>query len=183
MLDGRPFLQPTTPATPVAVNGDNVASTCWLADGDEIQIGSARIHCQIAGEALDFSLGFSGVDYDTLPPEAVAGEAATSVPADAVTPLARTGRGLSRRRAISVVLALLMLAGAAFWLLTSSAVLIATDPADARVDVRGVPDLRLGGRFLLRPGRYAVTPKSCVMSKTASWRVVRSSSKSSRICA
>ena len=35
--------------------------------------------------------------------------------------------------------------------------LIATDPAGARIDIRGAPDIRLGGRFLLRPGRYTVT--------------------------
>ncbi len=156
VLDGRPFLQPTTPVTPVAVNGNDVTSTRWLADGDEIQIGSARIRCAAAGEVLEFSLGFVGVDYDTLPPEAAPRVPVTRDPG-VVRPLpASTGRGVSQWRTAAVALALLVLAGAAFWLLTSSAVLIATDPTDAHVDVRGAPDLRLGGRYLLRPGRYAV---------------------------
>ena len=54
---------------PVRLNGEPVTGTRWLADGDEIGIGSARIRCAVGAATLDFSLGFSGVDYDTLPPE------------------------------------------------------------------------------------------------------------------
>ncbi len=77
-------------------------------------------------------------------------------PRAAATPAGPAG-GTVRWRTAVVAGALLVLAGAAFWLLTSSAVLIATDPAGARIDIRGAPDLRLGDRFLLRPGRYTVT--------------------------
>ena len=55
---------------------------------------------------------------------------------------------------------MLVLAIAAFWLLTSTAVLITTDPAAARIEIAGAPEIRLGGRFLLRPGRYAVTARA-----------------------
>lgn len=151
VLDGRPFLQLTTPTIPVQLNGDAVTGTRWLADGDDIGIGSARIRCAVTDGGLEFSLHFNGVDYDTLPPEA-GGEVPASRPAPR-RPAA--GQSLRWRTAI-IATALLVLAGAGVWLLTSSAVLIATDPAGARLEIRGTPDIRLGGRYLLRPGRYTV---------------------------
>jgi len=157
VLDGRPFLQLTSPAVPILLNGDPVTGTRWLADGDEIGIGSAQIRCAVTDGALEFSLRFSGVDYDTLPPEPAADvpPAAPSARRPALPPA--TAGGPPRWRVALVAGALLVLAGTAFWLLTSSAVLIATDPAEARVDIGGAPDLRLGGRYLLRPGHYTVT--------------------------
>ncbi|MBL8201263.1 MAG: PEGA domain-containing protein [Chromatiales bacterium] len=157
MLDGRPFLQVTVATMPVLLNGEVLTGTRWLADGDEIGVGSARIRCAVGDGALDFSLGFSGVDYDTLPPEAgPAGPAPLPAAGRPVT-TAGAARRPARWRTAGVAGALLLLAGAALWLLTSTAVLIATDPPAAVIDVRGVPDVRLGGRFLLRPGRYTVT--------------------------
>jgi len=157
VLDGRPFLQLTSPALPVLLNGDPVAGTRWLADGDEIGIGSAQIRCGVADGVLDFSLRFSGVDYDTLPPEPPADVAPPAPSTRRPAPPPATSGGMPRGRVALIALALLVLVGIAFWLLTSSAVMIATDPADARVDIRGAPDLRLGGRYLLRPGHYTVT--------------------------
>jgi formylglycine-generating enzyme required for sulfatase activity len=157
VLDGRPFLQLTTPTTPVLLNDVAVTGTRWLADGDEIGIGSARIRCTLAADVMDFSLRFSGVDYDTLPPEEGAVTPGPAQVADRPAPRATAPTPASRWRTGAVAGALLILAVAAFWLLTSSAVLIATDPAHARIEIRGAPEVRLGGRFLLRPGRYAVT--------------------------
>jgi formylglycine-generating enzyme required for sulfatase activity len=162
VLDGRPFLQVTNPATPVAVNGAAVAGTRWLADGDEIAIGSARIRCAVAPEALTFSVGFGGVDYATLPPEPEPGPGRGPV-APPPAAVRRPGPARMSRagwRTPAVALALLVLAGIAFWLLTSTAVLIATDPAGARIAIRGAPDLRLGGRYFLQPGRYTVTAEA-----------------------
>lgn len=157
VLDDRPFLQLTSATTPVLVNDAPVTGTRWLADGDEIGIGSARIRCALAAGAMDFSLRFSDVDYDTLPPE----ETATPVPPTTVadrrpSPATPAPRALPWRQG-AVAGTLLILAVAAFWLLTSTAVLIATDPAGASIDIRGAPEIRLGGRFLLRPGPYTVT--------------------------
>ncbi len=156
VLDGRPFLQLTSPVVPVLLNGEPVTGTRWLADGDDIGIGSAQIRCAVGDGTLDFSLRFSGVDYDTLPPEPAADATPAAVPASRPAPPRTTAGHSARWRAALVASALLVLAGVAFWLLTSSAVLIATDPAGARVEIAGAPDLRLGGRYLLRPGRYTV---------------------------
>lgn len=156
VLDGRPFLQLTSPALPVLVNGETVTGTRWLADGDDISIGSALIRCAIADGALDFSLRFRSVDYDTLPPEPVADGPTEPVPASRPAPGPPGAQRTARWRTTLVAGALLVLAGAAFWLLTSSAVLIATEPAGAAIEIDGAPDVRLGGRYLLRPGRYTV---------------------------
>ncbi len=154
LLDGRPFLQPT--GMQLTVNDVPLTGTCWLGDGDEIGIGSARIRCAFSAEALEFRLRFSGVDYDTLPPAEAAAEAAAPV-SGAVPPVAALRRRAAPRwRAPVIWSALLVLAFCAFWLLSSRAVLIVVDPAVASLDVQGVPDLRFAGRYLLRPGRYTV---------------------------
>jgi len=157
LLDGRPFLQPT--GAQITVNDVLLTGTRWLSDGDEIGIGSARIRCAFGADILEFRLRFSGVDYDTLPPEAAVtdvDEPATdgSAPVAPVKVLKR--RGSPRWRTPVIWAALLVLAVCAFWLLTSRAVLIAVDPSIAVLDVQGVPDLRFGGRYLLRPGTYTV---------------------------
>ncbi len=159
LLDGRPFLQPT--GTQVTVNEVPLTGTRWLADGDEIGIGSARIRCAFGADLLEFRLRFSAVDYDTLPPEAAQPEAAaatgTATTTNALPPLAALRRASAPRwRAPAIWAALLVLAACAIWLLTSRAVLVTVDPAVAVVDVQGVPDLRFAGRYLLRPGRYTV---------------------------
>lgn len=157
LLDGRPFLQPI--GTLVTVNEAALTATRWLSDGDEIGIGSARIRCAFGADAFDFRLRFSGVDYDTLPPEEVAPDSAgpeTGTPPP-VAPVATLKRRASPRwRVPAIWAALLVLAVCAFWLLTSRAVLIAVDPAVAVLDVQGIPELRFAGRYLLRPGSYTV---------------------------
>ena len=157
LLDGRPFLQPV--GTRVTVNEAPLTGTCWLADGDEIGIGSARIRCAFTVDVLEFRLRFSDVDYDTLPPEEAVAEAPGPAPdaSAAVAPVAALRRRASPRWRTPVIWgALLMLAICAFWLLTSRAVLVAVEPLVAELDVQGIPDLRFAGRYLLRPGRYTV---------------------------
>lgn len=158
LLDGRLFLQPT--GARVTVNEIPLTATCWLGDGDEIGIGSARIRCAFGADVLELRLRFSGVDYDTLPPEEATAEAAESAPgaSSPVAPVAALKRHASPRWRMPVIwLALLLLAICAFWLLSSRAILITTDPPVADIDVQGIPDLRFGGRYLLRPGRYALS--------------------------
>ena len=158
LLDGRPFLQPT--GARVTVNEAPLTGTCWLGDGDEIGIGSARIRCACGTDVLELRLRFSGVDYDTLPPEDAVADAAVAATtaSPAVAPVAALRRRASPRwRMPAIWLALLLLALCAFWLLSSRAVLIAADPPVADLDVQGIPDLRFAGRYLLRPGRYSVS--------------------------
>jgi hypothetical protein len=155
---------------PVLLNGDAVTGTRWLADGDEIGIGGARIRCAVADGALAFSLNFSGVDYDTLPPEQAGEVPPAAVTASRLAPTKATAGHRPRSRTVVIASALLVLVAAAVWLLTSTAVLIATDPAGARIEIRGAPDLRLGGRYLLRPGRYTVAASATAIRRHAGHR-------------
>ncbi|TFG89451.1 MAG: hypothetical protein E4H18_00080, partial [Hyphomicrobiales bacterium] len=109
VLDGRPFLQLTSPVVPVLLNGEPVTGTRWLADGDDIGIGSAQIRCAVGDGTLDFSLRFSGVDYDTLPPEPAAEATPAAVPASRPAPPRTTAGHSARWRAALVASALLVL--------------------------------------------------------------------------
>jgi formylglycine-generating enzyme required for sulfatase activity len=158
LLDGRAFLQPVAANPPVALNGAPVSGTRWLGDGDGVSIGSARIGVTAGEAALEFQVRFGGVDYATLPPEAPAEDReATAIPVTPAAPRALPAPRPGRWRAPLFSAALTLVAACAFWLFTSRAVLISTDPADATVEVAGAPELKVGGRYLLRPGRYAVT--------------------------
>lgn len=159
-LDGRAFLQPVSTTLPVTLNGSPVSVTRWLADGDEVGVGSARIGVVAGADSLEFLLRFGGVDYDTLPPEAAATIASGSspVPPTAPPPVARARAAPpARRRTLLVYGVLALLALGAFWLFTAKAVRIITVPADAAVEIAGALEIPVGGRYLLHTGRYQVT--------------------------
>ena len=48
------FVQPGIGAVPVACNGHLLESSRWLRNGDSIQVGPVRIHCEFTPERLDF---------------------------------------------------------------------------------------------------------------------------------
>lgn len=152
-LEGRPFVQALQADAGISVNGEPLAGTRWLAAGDELAVGAARIRVALAPAAVTLELGYAGVDYGTLPPEPVAPalDVATLRPAPAAAPPGR------RRRpwlAAAVGLPFLALALVAFYVLTAAPVEIVVEPPAADLDIAGLPELRLGGRLLLRPGAH-----------------------------
>lgn len=156
LLDGRPFLQKADGSLPVLVNGEVLGSTRWLVDGDQVAVGPVVIRCRDSAGEFELAVDFGGVDYDTLPPEALARAAVEEAPAPApsLTPAAR-------RRRPGVGLAALfggltLLAALAVYLLLAVPVALNPEPAGARINVLGWPDLSLGGRWLLLPGDYQV---------------------------
>jgi formylglycine-generating enzyme required for sulfatase activity len=152
-LDGRPFVQAMQADAGVTVNGEPLAGTRWLADGDEIGVGPARLQVTVDAAAVTVALGFAGADYDTLPPEPVAVPEPATPPLPAGVPAAPA----SRRRpwlALAVGVPLALLAFVAFYVLTAAPVEIVVEPADADLDIVGLPEVRLGGRLLLRPGTH-----------------------------
>lgn len=170
-LDDRPFLQ-ATGASALAVNGEPVTATRWLADGDVVTCGSLRIECHFDAQALRLSVAYTDVEYATLPP--VATEAAAgAAPIAPARPRVAGTHPRPRRWPWLVYGALLVLAGAVFFLFTARAVRIDTVPADARVELRGaLLPVAIGGRFLLRPGSYDVTiAAEGYRSRTADVRV------------
>jgi formylglycine-generating enzyme required for sulfatase activity len=152
-LDGRPFVQVTLADAGVTVNGEPLAGTRWLADGDELGIGPARLRIAIDAAAVTVELAFAGADYETLPPEAVPLAGPAPVPAPpAAAPVTAPRRRPWLAAAAGIPLALLVLV--AFYVLTAAPVEIVVEPPDADLDVVGLPDVRLGGRLLLLPGSH-----------------------------
>lgn len=156
VLEGRPFIQPAGAAVVVTLNGEPLRGTRWLADGDELGAGSARILCTIGEDELRFAVGFTSVDYDTLPPDAAGNQPAGTPPAARPGQRALPAKRRSRASAVVIYASLVVLAICAYLLVTSTAISIATEPADARIQILGSPDLQLGGRFLVQPGSHTV---------------------------
>ena len=67
-LDDRPFLQTVDGGQAVAVNGDRLAATRWLEDGDVVTIQDTRIDCALAPDRWTFTVNYQEAEYTTLPP-------------------------------------------------------------------------------------------------------------------
>lgn len=162
VLDERPFLQLADPDCGLTVNGETPTATRWLADGDQIAVGGARIRCTIGPGELRFVQSYVAGDADTLPPARPAADEGVAVTAAPVPKPAAAARPPAARRWPWLVYgALGVLALLAFQLFTARAVRIEVQPAEARVALTGtLLPLKLGGRYLLRPGTYQVTAEA-----------------------
>jgi len=165
VLDGRPFLQLADPGSGLTVNGEAPGATRWLADGDEIAVGGARIRCSVGPGELRFVQRYVAGDADTLPPAQPAARGVDAGVTVAASPLPRPAAGVraaSRRRWPWLVYGGLgVLALLAFQLFTARAVLVEVKPADARLTLSGaLLPLKIGGRYLLRSGTYQVTAEA-----------------------
>jgi formylglycine-generating enzyme required for sulfatase activity len=158
-LDDRPFLQATGAAAGgLAVNGEPVTATRWLDDGDVITCGTLRVECHFDAGTLRFSVAYTDTEHVTLPPvgDAVESQGAPVAPLP-VRGHAKAPSGTRRRWPWLVYGLLALLAAGAFQLFTAKAVRIVVAPEDARVSVDGAwLPIRLGGRYLLRPGDYEI---------------------------
>ncbi len=155
-LDDRPLLQ-ATGADALAVNGDPVAATRWLVDGDVVTTGALRIECHFDAAALRFLVAYTDTEYATLPPVS----ATQGQPVVAISPLQQRvpGTAASGRRAWPWLVygALALLAGVALYLFTARVVRVEVVPADAGVRLNGSwPAIPVGGSILVRPGAYTV---------------------------
>ncbi len=77
----------------------------------------------------------------------------------AFEPLAPEGRPtkVRLRPALMVLAFLLAVAGAVLWyLLTARALVVTTEPTEARIDLGGALTFRLADHYLLRPGQYTI---------------------------
>ncbi len=165
VLDGRPFLQLADPDSGLTVNGAAPDATRWLADGDEIAVGGARIRCAIGPGELRFVQRYVAGDADTLPPAPPAARAIDAGVAVTASPLPKPAvvapASSPRRWPWLVYGALGVLALLAFQLFTARAVLVEVQPATARLTLSGaLLPIKIGGRYLLRPGSYQVTAEA-----------------------
>jgi hypothetical protein len=155
-LDDRPFVQSTGATAPrLAVNGEPVSATRWLADADLIDCGALRIQCRFDASALCLSVAYADTQYATLPPVAAPDSATASV-IEAAYPRAAVSPSRKRRARWPWLVygVLLLLALAAFQLFTAKAVHVAVEPAQADINIESWLALRIGERYLLQPGRY-----------------------------
>jgi formylglycine-generating enzyme required for sulfatase activity len=140
-------------------------SVRWLAPGDVIIVGSARLRCEPASDGLALTVAPAPAGA-TLPPDprAEALEPPATEAGDDVAPAVyRPGAPVAPRRRRAPLLwslagaaALLLFGGAVAFLVTAKAVRLDVEPAPDSLEIEGGFSLALGGNHLLRPGRYTV---------------------------
>jgi formylglycine-generating enzyme required for sulfatase activity len=139
----------------------------WLVPGDVLRIGSARLRCEQAGDGLRVNVA-PALETGTLPPDLNAETAlaeATGIDAsdDGIEASAfrATRAALTRRRqrnpwSIAGAVGLFVFVAIVWFLTTSTAVQIGTDPAADSLSVEGGFAIAFSGHRLLRPGAYTV---------------------------
>ncbi len=141
----------------LVVNGEPATATRWLDDGDTITAGALRIECQFDAAALCFSVAYTDAEYATLPPVAAEPSAVAGAVIAPQRPLRAPVPAVASRRHWWLYGAIALLVLLALELFTARAVGIDVTPAQARVALQGTwLPLKLGGRYLLRPGNYTV---------------------------
>lgn len=162
LQEGAAFVQSAASGIPVFCNERLVESSRWLESGDTIRIDAARIACELSDTRLEFRVSDAApsasedpviVVPPPRPPSAILEPAAAG---DEITlPQRAPSRPSAVTWALSVAAALLVAVG--WFLLRSKAVDLDVRPEPDRLSVEGsLLPLGLGGRRLLRPGRYVV---------------------------
>ncbi len=165
-LNGVFFVQAGRGARNLRVGGEALAGTRALEDGDVVAFDRARLTCAIKGHALTARLDFIVTAGDTAPPdlEEVARDSGRAGEV-AITPIAfKPGAGTApaARRGVSpttvvVATAFALLAVVAWFAFAAKSVTFAIEPAPTALSL---PDtlfkLKVGERFLLRPGSHRV---------------------------
>lgn len=160
------FVQPAEDAQ-VLHNGVRVTRSTWLKSGDVVNLGAARLRVTGPdGRVIEVEDGSSG--NITAPPIITHDARLSGENEGEAEPIAavrfRAAEAGSPRRQFSfnparlVLIALaLVIAGVLWFIFTAISISITTAPENSRVSIDGklwaVP---IGGRFLLRPGDYAV---------------------------
>ena len=150
----------------VRVNGQAVAGSTELRDGDVIALDRVRLSCRIKGGSLTVAVQLQVTAGDTAPPD-LEEVARTREAAGAVTitpiafkPTAQVTAGVRRAPRPATIGATAAVAAAAviaWFTFTAKSIELNIDPAPARVSVPGTFfKLRLGERYLLRPGTHRV---------------------------
>jgi formylglycine-generating enzyme required for sulfatase activity len=162
VLDGSAFIQGAKSTEPVHVNGELLAGSRRISDGDTIRIASTEIICSIRRDTL--RLDWRSIAAE---PNANSGESATDEHTSDViapTPFHPSGEDsapASRKRARPAVVAtwvigifLLVLLWFSF---TSVSVRLVVEPAPDEIDLpTALFGFHIGERYLLRPGSHEV---------------------------
>lgn len=162
--EGRLFVQPAPPGQ-ILHNGSVVADSAWCDPGDVIDVAHIRLRIRGHGAGLHIDIEDAAAGNITSPPLAVAdarvsGE--TGVDEERIEPVsfrvapeAAPRRRLLHPVRIAVGALLAILAFALWFVFTATSVRVDTTPAAEHIAFSGgLPAIEIGGRFLLRPGRY-----------------------------
>jgi formylglycine-generating enzyme required for sulfatase activity len=166
------FVQPQG-SEPVTCNGTPIGTAQWLYDGDVVRIGANRIVATISPTLARFSVQRPSSDNVTVPPSSLTlkradGEEASSAAPAKIKPVefkppggekpAAKGRRF-RPLQLLIWIPLLLLGGAAWFVLTARSIEIVVEPTPERMEFHGGLS-RLGisfeGRHLVRPGSYTL---------------------------
>jgi formylglycine-generating enzyme required for sulfatase activity len=161
------FVQPGRGTRNVRVGGEPLTGSKALRDGDVIAFDRARLECRIAGDALTVAVKLLVTAGDTAPPDLE--EVARTREAGGeltITPIAFKPAPASparRRRgpgpaSIGLAAVAFVAAVVAWFTFTAKSVELNIEPAPDQIGVPGTFfKLRLGDRYLLRPGAHRVT--------------------------
>ncbi len=164
ILDGEPFVQPVGRDDSVTVNGEPLAASRRLRDGDELSFFGSRLRVGV-GDVFSIDVRLEDSAYVTQPPELTAtGDAAADedIAPTAFSRAAET-RAIAARQKKSplkaiIIAGLAILTVASFMLFTSKSVQFDIEPGDPdSVSIVGAWfKLPLGDRVLLRQGEYTL---------------------------
>ncbi len=165
VLDGRAFVQVPRQGS-VTVNGEPVASTRWLEEGDALRVAGVVIDCAISSNQLLIKVADQDIEYETAPP--VLPDAADST-TESITPVRSRSRastqtspsGSPRKGWYPVYVGLGILLSAALYMFTAITVVVGTKEGEPEVSLPGSM-LTPGwdGRYLLWVGTYDVEIKA-----------------------
>ncbi len=175
IAENEVFLQPIAGGEAVFCNGGPVTTSQWLRHGDVLRIAEAELTFSSDGSGAVLQIRHQETDDSTEPPSVVMAAAPTRGRNEAAgrqriesveftpTPLeaGRRGRRAPRRATVGLWLVLVLLAMAAWYLFSARPVEVRVEPAPDALQVEGgLIRLRIGGRYLLRPGTYTVVAES-----------------------
>jgi formylglycine-generating enzyme required for sulfatase activity len=165
LLDGVPFVQPVGRAAALEIEGQRLAASRRLGDGDELAFYGSRIHLHVDEERVVLEVRLEDSAYVTRPPEVPEHTAAPDEEAIAPTAFKRaveTAARVEKERAsplrIIVGSLLVILLTASYLLFSAKSVQFEIDPPgpDAFSIDGGWFRLPIGDRVLLRKGNYTV---------------------------
>jgi len=166
-LDGVFFVHAGRGTRNLRIGGEALMGTRALKDGDVLAFDRARLTCAIKGHALTARLDWVVTAGDTAPPDLEevardsgrAGEVAITPIAfkPSVAGAATAGRRRLTPTTIGAATAFTLLAVIAWFAFTAKSVTFAIDPPPTALSLPGTLfKLKVGERFLLRPGSHRV---------------------------
>lgn len=165
LLDGAPFVQPFGRSDSIQINGEPLATSTRLGDGDVLRFFGSEIRVSASDDRLTLEVRLEDSAYVTQPPELDADAARQQDEEIAPTAFKRAAEAratvaVTHRSPLKAIIgaALAVLAIVSWLLFTSSSVrfdITPNDPDDVSI-AGGWFQLPIGDRVLLRNGDYTV---------------------------